>query len=399
MEGSACVTLDISQLVAALTDASSEDAEHVDRMNALRDAFDRLDSADLRARLSTARTSWLLASTNDDFRDHRSRPPRIDDYTAVATDGSSIAPDRHSALRFYVTNIGLARFRYGRAAAAEITSRPVLCADESCLYAPSVVRRVPLTGQLFGLKRQVDELRAGIESVHADDPAPVVLQDGSLIFWGLESQADAVADWILEEAMDAFTKYQERRVPVAGFISYPGATDVMNSLRVSICDYPAQGRAVNCDHCRNRILTENHSPACDVLPNVPDRVLWSELARLEPGARTAVYASASQILARYRPDHWIHFFYVKLEREVARVEIPRWVAAAPDMLDRVHAVIIDQCERGRGYPSALQEAHEAAVIRGPERRAVETLIERALAGRGLLVRRSGKDGSKRVRFV
>jgi hypothetical protein len=395
------MTLDLTRLARLLEHSAPFDGQEEYRawLEALRGAYDNLDDAELKSRLRTARTSWLLATTDRDYRSTSAAPEVPASHTVIATDGSSIAPDRHSPLRYYVTNLGLVRIRYGRQPDAEIRAEPLLCADESCLFAPTTIRRIPVAGQLFGLKRQCDELRASIDLARSDDPDPVILQDGSLIFWGLESQPDAAAEWILEDVMRTLEVCRERRVPVAGFISYPGATDVMNSLRVSVCDYPPAGRSVNCDHCRARIETEDHVPACDVLPNVPDRVLWQEVAGLVAGERSQVYASTSQILQRYRPEQWIMFFYVNVGAEIARVEIPRWVAVDDVLLNRVHSVILDQCEKGRGYPIVLQEAHEAAVIRGSERRGVETMIERALSERGVFYRRSAKDGSKRVRFV
>jgi len=62
-------------------------------------------------------------------------------------------------------------------------------------------------------------------------------------------------------------------------------------------------------------------------------------------------------------------------------------------------LVYDQCQRGRGYPSALQEAHEQAVITGPERRVVESLVEEALAREGVVLARSGKATSKKERGV
>jgi hypothetical protein len=395
------MTLDLTRLARLLESSEALEAkeDYGARLEALRGAYEHLDDDELRNRLRTARTSWLLATSERGYRSTYAAPEVSVAHTVIATDGSSIAPDRHSPLRYYVTNLGLVRIRYGHQPDAEIRAEPVLCADESCLFAPTQIRRIPVAGQLFGLKRQCDELRASIDLARPDDPEPVILQDGSLIFWGLENQPDVAADWILKDVMRTLEVCRERRVPVAGFISYPGATDLMNSLRVSVCDYPPAGRHVNCDHCRARIEPEGRVPACDVLPNVPDRVLWQEVAGLVAGERSEVFASTSQILQRYRTDHWIMFFYVNVGAEIARVEIPRWVADDGVLLDRVHSVVLDQCEKGRGYPIVLQEAHEAAVIRGSERRGVETMIERALSGRGVFYRRSAKDGSKRVRFV
>jgi hypothetical protein len=59
----------------------------------------------------------------------------------------------------------------------------------------------------------------------------------------------------------------------------------------------------------------------------------------------------------------------------------------------------DQAQLGRGYPIALQEAHEQAVLSMADRRLVEETVERLLATQGIVVTRTGKDGSKRGRFV
>jgi hypothetical protein len=173
----------------------------------------------------------------------------------------------------------------------------------------------------------------------------------------------------------------------------------MNSLRVSVCDYPLNGRPVDCHDCHRRALYDDHTPACDFIPDVTDRFLFERITSLQPGERTQVFASRSDILKRYSPQHRIHFFYMHSGTEIARVEVPHWVARDTEKLDFVHATIYDQCVNGRGYPTALQEAHEVAAIRPDERRAVESLVERALADHGLVYRRSAKDESKRGRFV
>ena len=120
----------------------------------------------------------------------------------------------------------------------------------------------------------------GADGLH--HPA-LALLDGTLILWSLEAQDPSVVDWVLPKYLDALRAFQSRSQPVASYISAPASTELMNMLRVSICDYPALGMAVNCDHCRARIMSESHTPACDVLPGVLDRYLLETVARLEPG--------------------------------------------------------------------------------------------------------------------
>jgi len=90
---------------------------------------------------------------------------------------------------------------------------------------------------------------------------------------------------------------------------------------------------------------------------------------------------------------------LNVEPEIVRLEVPQWVARDEEKLNLLQALVYDQCQRGRGYPSALQEAHEQAVITGPERRVVESLVEEALMKEGITFTRSGKAGSKKERGV
>ncbi len=117
------------------------------------------------------------------------------------------------------------------------------------------------------------------------------------------------------------------------------------------------------------------------------------------GARTAVFDSNSSILNKYPDEQRVVFFYVNTGLEIGRVEVPRWVSDDPQLLDRTHALILDQCQRGRGYPVVLQEAHELAVINMADRRLIELLVEREMAQIGVVLTWTGKDGSKRGRFV
>ena len=87
---------------------------------------------------------------------------------------------------------------------------------------------------------------------------------------------------------------------------------------------------------------------------------------LNPGERTPLYRSSSKILDEYGP-HRIYYFYLHVGVEIGRVEVPEWVAADSDLLDMVHSCLCDQAEKGQGYPVALAEAHERAVVRGADR--------------------------------
>jgi len=395
------VTLDLTRLSSQLDDLAGATGSwsSEEELAGLANAFDAIDADDLTGRINSAKTTWLLAQPDRTFQGSLPVPSVPGEYSVVASDGSFILPDRHSPARFYIINIGKVVLRYGSDPHAEITADPEIYFREHELYVPNEVKRIPVSGTLLGFKRAADELASAAEVAAAQDGPTLALQDGTLILWGLETYPQPVVNWILDSYLGALDALEERGIPVASYISSPASSDVMNSVRVSVCDYPLNGRPVDCHDCHRRALYDDHTPACDFIPDVSDRFLFERIAELKPGERSQVFASRSEILKRYRPQHRIHFFYMHSGTEIARVEVPHWVARDTPKLDLVHAAIYDQCVNGRGYPTALQEAHEVAAIRPDERRAVEALVERALADHGLVYRRSAKDESKRGRFV
>jgi NurA-like 5'-3' nuclease len=137
-------------------------------------------------------------------------------------------------------------------------------------------------------------------------------------------------------------------------------------------------------------------PACDVLSGVNDRMLFDEW--LNTGERSALFINPSSILKRYG-QHQVYFFYLRVEDEIARVEIPEWIAMRPDLLELTHALVLDQCQRGQGYPVALSESHEQAVVTGVDRELFWGMVEEALVEEKLPDQVSSKSRSKRTRWV
>jgi hypothetical protein len=123
---------------------------------------------------------------------------------------------------------------------------------------------------------------------------------------------------------------------------------------------------------------------------------------LEAGERSDIFESSSQILEGYGKEQRIQFFYLNVGGEIARIEAPQWVMGDETLLNLVHAVVYDQCQRSGAYPPyppVLQEAHEQAVINTSDRRLIEQLVEEALQRQGIVYVRGAKDRSKRVRTI
>ena len=384
----------LSQGLARLA-ARATDAARQELLEEARQRLCELGAVALRDRLRNRdpRFPWLTAIPTGDTMGaaHSGRLPSPP-FSVVASDGSNIPPDRHSPVRFYVMNVGLATLTYGPHSDARLEAVTHLAWEEEELYLNPGRENIPIEGPRLGMKMAVVELGALLGAAREATQPVLGLLDGSLILWGLQSEEGSVQSAFLGEYLSALSELRRADIPLVSYISYPGGQDVANSLRVSLCQsHPAQ--------CGDCVLPPPAQELCQLLGTVRDREIFSEL--LEAGQRSDIFESTSAILARYG-EHRIQFFYLHNGDEIVRLEAPQWVMRHGGKRDLVQGLVLDQCRRGGGYPSyppALQEAHEQAVITTTERRLVEEMVAQALAARGIVYIRSAKESSKRRRGV
>jgi hypothetical protein len=119
---------------------------------------------------------------------------------------------------------------------------------------------------------------------------------------------------------------------------------------------------------------------CQVFEPVRDTTLWASL--LQPGQRSPLWRSYVRILDLYGPQT-IYFCYVHVGSEIARIEVPAWVAENPAMFEEALSLTVAQVQKGYGYPVALAEAHNQAVVRGGDRTRFFALLEREMIKAGL----------------
>ncbi len=338
-------------------------------------------------RISDARTSWLT-STFEECPDLTFPCPDVPmPHGVVAVDGSQIAPDKHEAASCFLINTSSVTLFYGIPERPKFRSNPKLCYREEDTFEEYGGRKVPVAEKLLGIRRTAAEGLEMLRSIRdaADVGVPVVaFADGSLIRWSLENEPPDFKKRILEEYLAMFEVARELAIPIAGYISDPGSKDFVNSMRVMLCDM----REVDCDRCPHEAVEDR---PCERVGRLTDRMVFNR--RLQDGERTVVLTSKSRILESYG-EHEIRAFYLSVGREIVRIEIPRWVAENPVLLDLVHAVSVDQAAKGRGYPVALSEAHDKAVVHGPDRRAFYEMLERSLIKHGAPITRSLKRISK-----
>ena len=354
----------------------------------LRDKYHERKSKNVRMPWAQAYVPYSLADTFP-----APLPPR--NFAVAAADGSDIPPDRHSPARFAVINTGSVFLQYGDAPAAEMTTRAQLFfAEEMWLLGDDEDEYIEkeLEGTLLAARRAVEELDA-LWEVCRGRPMPVVaLDDGQLILWPIQREPQPIRDLLVGPFVETLEKFRQAGIPVASYISFTSAKDIVYALRSWACQGPTIRRCETCD-CPAAFRHWSLS-----LKDLRDRHLFETL---HPGERSDIFVPESPILADYG-SHSIEFFYVNVGGEIARVEAPQWVMRDRALLDLVHAVIVDQCQRSVAYPPyppILQEAHEQAVIPTGERRVIEQMVEEALQRQGAIYMRGGKDRSKRIRTV
>jgi hypothetical protein len=363
-------------------------------------------------------------------------------HTVLATDGSQIAPSHHEIAYCYLINTGRIILHYGQG------KQPLLDSLPEVFYRPEdlfVSRQWGIrTEEWMSYRRTVTETEVLAELAQwvtqaADPPAPqppilgeqevledvgvtvksmrskakkrteqlsllesaepvvksvmtiakiptIAMVDGSLIYWFLEQLPSDARDRILQPILEAWRQMQRVGVPMVGYISASRSGESLNFFRFLTCPYTAP----DCQsHCAN---LPDKAP-CQVLEPLRDAAVWGRL--LKPGQRSPLWRSSAKIQDYYE-EQCIYFCYLHVGSEVARVEVPEWVAQDAGMLDRALSLVIAQVQKGYGYPVALAEAHNQAVVRGGDRSRFFALLEQQMIRAGLRnVGTSYKEARKR----
>jgi hypothetical protein len=374
-----------------------------ERRRRIRFALDALndkaiDFEKLKRKISASKTSWLVAELVEALDVRYQPPPVPTDFTVIASDGSHIDVDRHRANRCYLINIGSVTLTYGDSPDAVLSNAPRLYSDDKdlAIVQPGGGREQPVEGNILGIKRSVEECRALVDLAAGLPPDSdcLALMDGTLILWGLEAYPEFVADVLLNKGfLDCLDRMKElnndRRICLASYISYPRSTDVVNALRIAVCPHDA----ADCDS----FCPPGKERDCDGVAGVRDRDMFIEL--LDEGERSGLFISPSRVIREHYGQHRIYFFYLRVDDEIARVEVPQWVAEDTALLSLTHSLVLDQCRRGHGYPVALSEAHEQAVVTGSDREKFWELVESEMVSERMHGTGSAKSLSKRTRWI
>ena len=322
-------------------------------------------------KVRTARAPWLVPTWSGALDAILPIERMTDAYRVLSVDGSQIYPDRHQGTSCYLINIGSVDFAYGApAGSVKLQSEPHVFMAEEQESSISVVDLVNGRRHEYELSRACAMSR---EAVH--DRPHALLLDGSLIFWHLEKDVQ-LKELFLENYCQLLHELYEAKMPIAGYISMPKSKELVNLIRLALCNFVTQG--------------------CDAYRQV-DHIVDAAVAQffLQPYTRSIVFKSNASV-CQYYPEHLKpHFFYMHVGVEIARIEIPAWVAADDQILDRVGRIIADQTIKGAGYPIVLAEAHEQAVVKGPDREFFYHCIAKIGVEQKRHLMHSPKSGKKR----
>lgn len=341
----------------------------------------------LRDRVVKAKTSWLVAEPLEPLGAYSIT--QTSDYRVVATDGSQIMPDRHDHLACFLVNVGVVDICYPDGSAS-LRSRPQIAWAPEDVYPLVGGFRQEADPRVVGARRFAAECEALREAIAEEHHVrTIALMDGTMLLWWLEPEPDrlrGLADNDLKTSTfralnTCVSTAHETGALLASYLSSPRTTDVVSMLKVVLCTEDP----VDCDRCPYEAGTKRWHAQLEIagasllpVPNKPceeahpvtDAALhWS---LLDAGQRSARFRSAARVTKAYEGP--IDFVYLNAGTEIARLEFPGWIT--PRQLEGLCGAVLDQCAKGMGYPVALAEAHEQAVVRAGDRQAFLELARR-----------------------
>lgn len=331
----------------------------------------------------------------------REAPPAPTAYQIIATDGSQIDVDRHGMASFFLINIGRVYLRYGEHPIARLSSQPMLSYREDELYIQDGPRKIAIEGNYLSALRDIHEMTVLTDLCQElcnDTTHMLALLDGTLMRWALAGFEKSVKNDFLQKYLEGLEYLREQNIPVASYISRPRATEVVNTIALmdgysnGNGSIPTNQTDANQPDDQTDMQPDDHPWVPTSINGMVDGDIFFDM--LAEGQRGPLFASMSRINVESYGDHLVHFFYMRVGREMVRVEIPLWIAEDSDKVDLVHSLVYDQCMRGQGYPVALARAHEQAVVRSADRRAFWRMVEGSLVRAEVSTTSSSKQENK-----
>jgi hypothetical protein len=363
--------------------------ELLQKLAAHRTAWSKIDSS-LRTAVGELGLKWYRSARPLDQREPLDAvidaPPPPAQATLIASDGSQILPSRHGAYLYSVINIGTIVYYHGRGCAPFQTTHPVIDypngEDEEDRFVDD--------GAIVNIRRDLAEIETLVEQaeIHGRDALPVLaLLDQRLLYWPVGSGGNDEGKRVLNGWQAAMTQARKCNCLLAGYIDRPGKRSIITMLQTLDINKPGFDQ--------NTLIKPPGGAS------LTDIQLFRQLLK-QPGQRSKVFVDISQQneqFSHHDLDNEVCFFYLNSGapgRQLARVDIPMWVASDPALVDLVHSLVHNQCQIMGGYPYVLTRADELAVVGSRDRENLEMMIATAMERYGLYGSVTSKQSGKNV---
>jgi len=303
----------------------------------------------------------------------------ISDYTAIAADGSEVPINEDFFFPYYIINIGFIALKYGKNHFFFADSNAKIYFEENELYEKVGDKSFLVRGELLSSKMLLEEskkLEELLKDFYTVEVPVLALFDGTLIQWEIKETSETYKNNFVKNFQRMILKALQLKAPLAGYISGTRSRDVMEMIRIFL-----------------EMKGEDFDK--QLLSIIKDADIFKIILR--KGERSAIFRSNAPILNLYKAP--IYFFFLNVGSEVVRIEIPEFIAFDNDLLEITCALILSQSKKGGGYPVALKEAHEQAVIKSSERVFIEELFIDFLRKKGIIFNQNYKFLSKKIRNI
>jgi hypothetical protein len=395
--------LEFEQLTSAVAELAREAGQRRDRQQEeLHNALQLLRQFATSWEFIDERLDWAVS--NADMKFYRSARPLFHELpldggisppappeqaTLIATDGSQIVPDRHAPFLYYLINVSAVTYYHGSGRAPETATFPRLAFPRG----PELEEddAFNLSGNLVSMRRDLAEIVTLLAKVAeaVNEPGPTLgILDQRLLYWPVSSSPGRHEERIVEEWQEAMSAIRAQGGWLAGFIDRPGKSSVMTMLHTLDLDNTG----------RQRQVSDLYRGNSDLFAGLTDTNLFD--AVLRPRERSVIFVDISQHNSKFasrEPDNEVCFFYLKTgpgDGQLARVDVPIWVARDKAALGAVHALLVDQCRILGDYPYVITRADEIAVVGRRDQEELESRIALRLAGQDIHAESTAKQRSK-----
>jgi hypothetical protein len=305
-------------------------------------------------------------------------------------------PDRHQPVYYGLINTGAIVLKMNTGEAPEVVTESRLLSDEELVSKTGN----PISDTMLGLMRDTEERTTMLKLVQKSSQGKhqiITLTDGPIELWGRREGDEAMLfEENLKKYLSALSHIQELGSITAGYIDHPGANPVCRMLEVAMAGE------------EEMVAIKQFRP----LDGISDRWLFGNPAALVlfPGERSAVFALKSRSEADYQGIFALHFFYINVSKDlndpqIARIDIPGWVAEDDGKVGQLHACIVEQCGLlgSKPFPYIIHRAHEIAVVTYEEKKQIDALFQIESLSQGhdagaTSNKQTPKDGAGRTKF-